>query len=113
MHALRKCVAACPFKAIEAGVEKRRKVVSEDHRPRPKVIFQTMPVIKQVVDVQNYCRGCGVCERVCPNDAIKPVKNNEERLAVKYRATFGDPLKRGGRTNLHTEGRTLDKIKSW
>jgi glutamate synthase (NADPH) large chain len=106
-----KCVAACPFKAIEAKVEKRRKVVSEDAVPNPKVKFQSVPVIKQVVSVQNFCRGCGVCQRVCPNDAIKPHKNSDERYALRHRATYGDPLKRGGRNNLHVEGRTLDKIK--
>ena len=35
----------------------------------------------------------------------------DDRYAIKHRAHYGDPLKRGGRTNLHTEGRTLDKIK--
>lgn len=106
-----KCVAACPFKAIEAGVEKRRKVISDEITPRPKVTFQTVPVIKQVVTIENFCKGCGLCERICPNHAIKPVKNSEERMAIKHRASFGVPLKRGGRSNLNTEGRTLDKIK--
>jgi len=106
-----KCVAACPFQAIEAGVEKRRKVISEEGQPKPKVIFQTVPIIKQVVNIKNYCKGCGLCERVCPNSAIKPVHNDDERIAIKHRASFGEPLKRGGRTNLHTEGRTFDKIK--
>ncbi|OGI21632.1 MAG: glutamate synthase [Candidatus Melainabacteria bacterium RIFOXYA12_FULL_32_12] len=106
-----KCVASCVFKAIEAKVEKRRKVVSEGLTPEPKVTFQTIPVIKQVVNASNYCRGCGICERVCPNDAIKPVKNPYERHAIKYRATYGDSIKRGGRSNISVEGRTLDKIK--
>lgn len=106
-----KCVAACPFQAIEAGVEKRRKVVSDELTPKPKVIFQTVPVIKQVINIKNYCKGCGLCERVCPNSAIRPIHNNDERIAIKHRASFGEPLKRGGRTNLHTEGRTFDKIK--
>lgn len=105
------CVASCPFKAIKADVEKRRKVVSEDFTPRPKIIFQTMPVIKQVVDTANYCRGCGLCEKVCPNEAIKPTRNPDNRFALKYRGALGDSYKRGGRSNLQTEGRTLDKIK--
>lgn len=105
------CVAACPFHSIEAGVEKRRKVVSEESMPKPKVTFQTIPVIKQVLNMNNYCKGCGICEKVCPNSAIKSVRNPDGRLAIKHRATHGEPLKRGGRTNLHTEGRTLDKIK--
>lgn len=106
-----KCVAACPFQAIEAKVEKRRKVISDELTPKPKVIFQAVPVIKQVINIKKHCKGCGLCERICPNNAIKPVKNLEERMAIKHRASFGEPLKRGGRTNLHTEGRTLDKIK--
>lgn len=106
-----KCIAVCPYKAIKADVEKRRKVISEELSPKPKVIFQTVPVIKQVINIKNHCKGCGICERICPNNAIKPVKNAEERMAIKHRSMFGEPLKRGGRTNLHTEGRTLDKIK--
>ena len=106
-----KCVAACAFKAIQPSVEKRRKVVSEGITPDPKMSFQTVPVIKQVINTTNFCRGCGICQKVCPNDAIKPVINKDERCALKHRAIHADPLKRGGRTNLHTEGRTLDKIK--
>lgn len=105
------CVASCPFKAIKADVEKRRKVINEDFTPRPKIVFRTVPVIKQVVDTAHYCRGCGVCEKVCPNEAIQPVRNKDNRFPAKYRTELADSYKRGGRTNLHTEGRTLDKIK--
>lgn len=106
-----KCVAACPFQAIEAGIEKHRKVVSEDSTPNPKISFQAVPVIRQVVDIKKSCKGCGLCERVCPNSAIRPVRNSDERMSIKHRAEFGTPVKRGGRSNLNTEGRTLDKIK--
>jgi glutamate synthase (NADPH/NADH) large chain len=106
-----KCVASCPFKAIEVGVEKRRKVISDHFTPEPKVQFQTVPVIRQVVNEYEFCRGCGVCERVCPNEAIKPERNADSRFAAKYRATVADPYKRGGRSNLTTEKRTLDKIR--
>jgi len=103
--------ASCPFKAIEAKVEKRRKVVSEELTPNPKIYFQAVPVIKQVVDIYNFCRGCGICEKVCPNDAIKPVRNQDSRFPAKYRAMVADPFKRGGRTNLEIEPRTLDRIR--
>lgn len=106
-----KCVAACSFGAIKSDIEKRRKVINEEATPTPKVIFQTVPVIKQVVNHPNHCVGCGICQRVCPNDAIKPVRNQDERYALKYRSECADSPKRGGRSNLHTEGRTLDKIK--
>lgn len=105
-----KCVASCPFGAIEASVEKRRKVINENATPTPKVNFQTIPVIKQVVNTQNYCRGCGICEKVCPNDAIKPVKNPDERFAMKIRGFTADSHKRGGRNNLNLETRAFDKI---
>ncbi|GAB1537024.1 glutamate synthase-related protein [Geovibrio sp. ADMFC3] len=105
------CVAACPFEAIEAGMEKRRKVVSDYLTPEPKVEFKAVPVIKQKVDVYKFCRGCGVCERVCPNTAIKPVRNEDSRFTIKYRGTLADPYKRGGRANLSTGVRTLDKIR--
>lgn len=105
------CVAACPFESIHADVEKRRKVISDESTPRPKVVQTTTPIIKQTVDIHTFCRGCGICEKVCPNDAIKPVRNPDNRFAIKYRAENADSFKRGGRSNLHTEGRTLDKIK--
>ena len=105
-----KCVAACPFGAIEAKVEKRKKVTSEGPTPTPKVKFETVPVIKQVVNTTNYCRGCGICEKVCPNEAIKPVRNPDNRFAVKIRTNTGNSYTRGGRSNLNPKERTLDKI---
>ncbi len=106
-----KCVASCSFGAIKSDIEKRRKVVSEDLTPKAKVTFQSIPVIKQVISLSNRCVGCGICEKVCPNGAIKPVRNPDNRFGVKYRSEKGDSPKRGGRSNIHTEGRTLDKIK--
>ncbi|HSA07271.1 MAG TPA: glutamate synthase-related protein [Candidatus Gastranaerophilales bacterium] len=105
-----KCVAACPFNAIEPKVEKRRKVVSEAPTPTPKINFQTMPVIQQVVNTNNYCRGCGICEKVCPNEAIKPVRNPDNKFAMKIRSTTGNSHTRGGRANLNSGDRALDKI---
>jgi len=105
------CVAACPFQSIEAGIEKRKKVISDHLTPEPKVEFKAVPVIKQVCDVYKFCRGCGVCEKVCPNRAIKPVKNPEGRFAIRYRGELADPYKRGGRANLGVKERTLDKIR--
>jgi len=72
------CVSACSFRAIECKVERRRMVFSEGELPDPQQRFSAVPVIRQVKDVQHYCRGCGICEKVCPNDAIAP----ERRAAL-------------------------------
>ncbi len=106
-----KCAAACTFNAIKADVERRRKVYSEGPLPNPQVKWITEPVIKQVVTENKNCVGCGMCKKVCPNEAIKPVFNEQNRVNVKFRSENAESPKRGGRTNLHTEGRTLDKIK--
>ncbi len=106
-----KCVAACTMGAIKADVQKRRKVVSRGDCPTPEVTETVVPVIKQIVTNSKNCVGCELCAKVCPNEAIKPVFNDKNRVNVKYRALNAESPKRGGRTNLHTEGRTLDKIK--
>lgn len=105
-----KCVASCPFNAIEAKVEKRRKVLSEGATPTPTIDFKTVPIIQQVVNSTNWCRGCGICEKVCPNECIKPVRNEDDRFAMKIRGETGASFTRGGRSNLNSDDRALDKI---
>lgn len=102
-----KCTAACSFNAIKPVVEKRRSHSNGLTKPS----FEKLLVIKQNVSFENHCRGCGMCSRVCPNGAIKAIRNENDRYSVRYRAAKGDSLKKGGRSNLNTEGRTLDKIK--
>ena len=102
-----KCTAVCSFGAIKPVLEKRRKL----SRGLQKPSFEKILVIKQNVSFENHCRGCGMCSRVCPNGAIKAVRNVNDRYSVRYRAAKADSLKKGGRSNLNTEGRTLDKIK--
>lgn len=108
-----KCVAVCSFGAIKPDVQKRKKVkaISNEEGFQIDEDQKAIPVIKQVIDEKYYCRGCGVCTKVCPNGAIKIVKNNTEIFGTRYRAKTAQSVKRGGRNNLHTEGRTLDKIK--
>ncbi|MCK9172652.1 glutamate synthase-related protein [Desulfuromonas thiophila] len=105
------CVAACSFRAIEAKVERRRTVFSTGDQPDPRTGFSAVPVIKQVNSLQNYCRGCGICEKVCPNDAIRPVRNPDTRHPIVTRCTAGDAIKRGGRKNLTGSLRTLDQLR--
>ena len=105
------CVSACSFRAIEAKVERRRMVFSEGEMPDPQQRFSAVPVIRQVKDVQHYCRGCGICEKVCPNDAIAPERNQDTRHPIISRCLGGDSIKRGGRKNLESSVRTLDKMR--
>jgi len=102
------CVATCTFNAIEAVMERRSITVSTGYQPEPAQRHSAMPVIKQKKTVANACVGCGMCEKVCPNQAIQPVRNEDNRFNLLARAG-GSPLKRGGRTNLSAD-RVLDKI---
>ncbi len=105
------CVAACTFGAIEVGVEGRGYTYSEGVTPSPKSDDEkySIPAIKQVTKIKNHCVGCGMCEKVCPNRAIKPVRNTESRWNIINREG-GIMAKRGGRGNLNAQDRTLDKI---
>ncbi|HWR55642.1 MAG TPA: glutamate synthase-related protein [Negativicutes bacterium] len=102
------CVATCTFNAIEAGMERRSITVSTAEGPEPTQRHLATPVIKQKNSVANHCVGCGMCEKICPNKAIKPVRNPDGRENLLARST-GKPIKRGGRNNLQQE-RTFDKI---
>ncbi len=105
------CVATCSFRAIEAKVERRRMVFSEGDFPDPQQRFSAVPVIHQVSTLVSHCRGCGACEKVCPNDAIGPVRNIDNRLPIVTRCLSADSVKRGGRKNLESTVRTLDKMR--
>ncbi len=104
-----RCIATCTFAALEMNVERHAFTVSEDKTPEPKRLFSTLPVVSQVATLKDHCVGCGMCEKVCPNTAIRPVRNHETREPL-LNHPGGSPIKRGGRTNVSVE-RTLDKIK--
>ncbi|MEN6414034.1 MAG: glutamate synthase-related protein [Veillonellales bacterium] len=102
------CVAACSFDAIEAAMERRSITVSTGYQPSPTQKHMATPVIKQKSRLGNVCVGCGMCEKVCPNKAIRPVRNTDSRYNLLAR-NGGNTIKRGGRTNLNAD-RTLDRI---
>ncbi len=103
-----KCTACCSFNAIAPIIEKRLKERTGLHE---KQKFEKKIVIKQKISLKEFCRGCEMCSYVCPTGAIRAVRNKDDRYTIKYQAFTGDSLKKGGRSNLNTEGRTLDKIK--
>lgn len=102
------CVAACTFQAIEVAMQRRTKTISTAHQPGPVQTHEAIPVIKQQATLANACVGCGMCEKVCPNRAIFPYRNEDNRFSVLGRSG-GQPIKRGGRTGVSAH-RVLDKI---
>lgn len=105
------CVATCSFRAIKPKVERRRMVFSEGDLPEPRARFSAVPVIRQGTSIRDYCRGCAMCEKVCPNDAIRPERNLDTRHPIVTRCLGGDSIKRGGRKNLEGTTRTLDSLR--
>ena len=82
------CVAACSFGAIKVDVQKRKKVraISNEEGFQIDEDQKAIPVIRQVIDANNFCRGCGICTKVCPNGAIKVTRNQTEIFGTRYRA---------------------------
>lgn len=103
------CVAACTFNAIEVSVQRRDVTVSSEAQPKAGVtpVHLARPVIRQKASLASACSGCGMCEKICPNGAIRPFRNPDSRATLLGHAT--GPIKRGGRTNLNIQ-RTLDAI---
>ena len=101
------CVAACTFAAIHVDVQRRDVPGSNASCPEPQTQHFARPVIVQSADLAHSCCGCGMCEKICPNQAIRPVRNPDNRAALLNRRS--GPIKRGGRTNLNSQ-RTLDSI---
>ncbi len=101
------CVAQCTQNALEVRMMRQDLTVSRAAQPDPEKSHLARPVIRQKTDMDHVCVGCGFCQKVCPNDAIRPVRNPDQRVPILARAH--GPIKRGGRTDLNTQ-RTLDSI---
>jgi glutamate synthase (NADPH/NADH) large chain len=104
-----RCTAVCPVKAIEPAVKVRRTVSSEGAVPTPTATRQVIHVVEQVLDMERNCVGCATCSLVCPNEAIEPELNPQNKF-LHYKNKGGDGYKRGGRRNDPSIS-TLDKLK--
>ena len=104
-----RCTAVCPVKAIVPSVKVMRSVRSEGPLPTPIAVRSTTHVVEQVTDMERYCTGCGSCTLVCPNEAIEPEFNPQNKL-LHYKNKGGDGYKRGGRRNDPSIS-TLDRLK--
>ena len=103
------CTAVCPVKAIVPAVKVQRTVHSEAAVPTPAARRMTTHIVEQVTDIERYCTGCGTCTLVCPNEAIEPEFNPQNKL-LHYKNRGGDGYKRGGRRNDPAIS-TLDRLK--
>jgi len=103
------CTAVCPVKAIEATVKVQRVVRSEGPIPAPVASRAITHMVEQVADIDRYCTGCGTCTLVCPNDAIEPEYNPQNKF-LHFKNRGGEGYKRGGRRNDPAVS-TLDRLK--
>jgi glutamate synthase (NADPH) large chain len=104
-----RCTAVCPVKAIEPAVKVERVVHSEGPVPTPAAVRRVIHVVEQVTDIDRYCTGCGTCTLVCPNEAIEPEYNPQNKF-MHYKNRGGEGYKRGGRRNDPSIS-TLDRLK--
>ena len=87
----------------------QRHVSSEGDSPAPKAERKVIQVVEQVTDMERYCTGCGTCTLVCPNEAIEPEFNPQNKF-LHYKNKGGEGYKRGGRRNDPAIS-TLDRLK--
>ncbi|MFP4388028.1 MAG: glutamate synthase-related protein [Desulfococcaceae bacterium] len=104
------CTAVCPVHAIELGVYRKRKVfpsitIAKDSRNEYSIFYG----IRQKTDPAYACIGCGMCNMVCPNDCITPLKSDEADKLKYHMDRGGQPRRRGGRRNNNES--VLDQIK--
>ncbi|MBP8625537.1 MAG: 4Fe-4S binding protein [Syntrophorhabdales bacterium] len=104
-----RCTSVCPMAAIKPSVKMIRTIESEGLLPTPKVKMKAIHMIEQVKDIEHYCTGCSICQMVCPNEAIEPEYNQQNRF-IHFKNTGGEPQRRGGRRN-DPNPSTLDRIK--
>ena len=80
------CVAACTFNAIEVTMMRRSVTLSRKAFPDPSQEHMARPVISQKPSIEHACVGCGMCEKICPNSAIRPVRNVDQRFPLLARS---------------------------
>jgi glutamate synthase (NADPH/NADH) large chain len=103
------CVATCTFGAIEPRLVRTGQTLSVGTTPNPVDNSRVIMAIKQVTDAKHACRGCTMCEKVCPTNSIRPMLNEQHRFPLVARKG-GSPVKRGGRGH-NFPVRALDHVK--
>jgi len=104
------CTAVCPVNSIELGVFRKRVFqASLNQEETPSNLHTIYHGIRQKTDPAYACVGCGMCNMVCPNDAIIPARSDEADKLRMHIDRGGQPRRRGGRRN--QPGGILDQIK--
>ncbi|ACL02226.1 Ferredoxin-dependent glutamate synthase [Desulfatibacillum aliphaticivorans] len=105
-----RCAAACPMLALELAVYRKRVIQPPIGLEKtPENTFESFYGVRQKTNPDNACVGCGMCNLVCPNDAIVPMHSDEADKLRFHNNKGGVPRRRGGRRN-DPEG-VLDRIK--
>ncbi|NDY73911.1 glutamate synthase [Desulfobacter hydrogenophilus] len=104
------CTAVCPVKAIALHPFQKRIIkTSVGKNTEHSNDYDTFYGIRQDTRVENACIGCAMCTLVCPNDAIRPIRNPSMDRMKFHINQHGIPRRRGGRRN--DSGSVLDRIK--
>jgi glutamate synthase (NADPH/NADH) large chain len=105
-----RCTAVCPVSAIELGVFRKRLVEpSPGLLQKPTTVHKVFYGIRQRTDAAYRCIGCGMCNMVCPNNAITPAIERDGTTLKFHENRGGAPRTRGGRRN--SGDSLLDQIK--
>jgi glutamate synthase (NADPH/NADH) large chain len=105
-----KCTAVCPVNAIELGVFRKRLIEPPlGFMEAPATVYKSYYGIRQRTDSAYACVGCAMCNLVCPNNAIGPVRADEADKLRFHIDRGGQPRRRGGRRNV--PGLLLDRLK--
>jgi glutamate synthase (NADPH/NADH) large chain len=105
-----KCTAVCPVNAIELGVFRKRVMEPPlGFADPPATIYKSYYGVCQKTDPAYACVGCAMCNMVCPNNAIGPMRADEADKLRFHIDRGGQPRRRGGRRNV--PGVLLDRLK--
>ncbi|MEW6182218.1 MAG: glutamate synthase-related protein [Bacillota bacterium] len=115
-----RCTSVCPVQAIELGVHRKRLVQTPSvgelglTKASPDSnLYQIYYGIRQKSDPAYACMGCAMCNLVCPNGSIVPLRSDEANKLKFHINTGGQARRRGGRRNSPDpiQGGILDRIK--